>query len=136
MAEARSSRRQRRLDQIEIPEDHVVITDELLGKGGFGEVYLADYNGHNAAVKVCGSHSRPRTSTAVGAVSTGRVRVVEEPTAHPSAGTMLLFPAVTFCIYIYISCFSSLVLVAYGIGRRHRCSTSPTASAGRVRTAY
>ncbi|CAN0307728.1 unnamed protein product, partial [Scytosiphon promiscuus] len=28
------------------------ITGDLLGKGGFGEVYLADYNGHNAAAKV------------------------------------------------------------------------------------
>ncbi|CAM9813472.1 unnamed protein product [Scytosiphon promiscuus] len=52
LAEARSARRQRKLDQIEITEDHVAITDELLGKGGFGEVYLADYNGHNAAAKV------------------------------------------------------------------------------------
>lgn len=52
LAEARRARRQRKLDRIEIPEDHVVITDELLGKGGFGEVYLADYNGRNAAAKV------------------------------------------------------------------------------------
>lgn len=36
----------------------MAITDELLGKGGFGEVYLADYNGHNAAAKVV-SHFRP-----------------------------------------------------------------------------
>ncbi|CAM9886444.1 unnamed protein product, partial [Scytosiphon promiscuus] len=35
-----------------IPEDHLFITGDLLGKGGFGEVYLADYNGHNAAAKV------------------------------------------------------------------------------------
>ncbi|CBN76925.1 n/a (Partial), partial [Ectocarpus siliculosus] len=49
LAEARRSRRQRKLDQIEIPEDHVSITNEMLGKGGFGVVYLADYNGHNAA---------------------------------------------------------------------------------------
>ncbi|CAM9446055.1 unnamed protein product, partial [Hapterophycus canaliculatus] len=52
LAEARSARRQRKLDQVEIPEDHVVITDELLGKGGFGEVFIADYNGRNAAAKV------------------------------------------------------------------------------------
>lgn len=52
MADARRARRQRKLDKLEIPEDHVIITDELLGKGGFGEVYLADYNGRNAAVKV------------------------------------------------------------------------------------
>lgn len=45
-------KRQRKLDQVEIPEEHVSMTDELLGKGGFGEVYLADYNAHNAAVKV------------------------------------------------------------------------------------
>lgn len=53
MAEARSIRRQRKLDRIEIPEDHLAITSDLLGKGGFGEVFLADYNGHNAAAKVC-----------------------------------------------------------------------------------
>ena len=29
-----------------------MITDELLGKGGFGAVYMADYNGRNVAVKV------------------------------------------------------------------------------------
>lgn len=52
MAEARSAKRKRRLDQLEIPGEHVTITDELLGKGGFGEVFLADYNGRNAAVKV------------------------------------------------------------------------------------
>ncbi|CAN0344297.1 unnamed protein product [Ectocarpus sp. 12 AP-2014] len=52
LAEARRSRRQRKLDQIEIPEDHVSITNEVLGRGGFGVVYLADYNGHNAAAKV------------------------------------------------------------------------------------
>ncbi|CAN0184783.1 unnamed protein product, partial [Scytosiphon promiscuus] len=52
LAEARSVRRQRKLDQVEIPEDHLFITGDILGKGGFGEVYLADYNGHNAAAKV------------------------------------------------------------------------------------
>lgn len=51
LAEARCVRRQRKLDQIEIPENHVTISDELLGIGGFGEVYIADYNGHNAAAK-------------------------------------------------------------------------------------
>ena len=50
--EARRIRRQRRLDQAEIPAEHLFITTDLLGKGGFGEVYLADYNGHNAAAKV------------------------------------------------------------------------------------
>lgn len=50
--DARRTRRQRNLDKIEISEDDVTITDELLGKGGFGSVYLADYNGWNAAAKV------------------------------------------------------------------------------------
>ena len=49
---ARQLRRQRNLDQIEIPEHHVLISEEILGKGGFGTVYLADYNGRNAAAKV------------------------------------------------------------------------------------
>ncbi|CAM9206277.1 unnamed protein product [Ectocarpus sp. 12 AP-2014] len=52
VAESRSIRRQRKLNQVEIPEDQLFITTDLLGKGGFGEVYLADYNGHNAAAKV------------------------------------------------------------------------------------
>ena len=52
MVEARRIKRQRKLHQVEIPEDQLFITDDLLGKGGFGEVYLADYNGHNAAAKV------------------------------------------------------------------------------------
>lgn len=52
VVEARSIKRRRKLDQVEIPEEHLSMTDELLGKGGFGEVYVADYNGHNAAVKV------------------------------------------------------------------------------------
>ncbi|CAN0462475.1 unnamed protein product, partial [Ascophyllum nodosum] len=52
MAESRRARRQRRLQQLEIPEDQLILTDVLLGKGGFGEVYLADYSGVNAAAKV------------------------------------------------------------------------------------
>ncbi|CAN0076073.1 unnamed protein product [Pylaiella littoralis] len=52
LAEARRLRRRRNLDQIEIPEDHLTLTDELLGRGGFGAVYMADYNGRNAAAKV------------------------------------------------------------------------------------
>ncbi|CBJ27694.1 Tyrosine kinase specific for activated (GTP-bound) p21cdc42Hs/ leucine rich repeat protein [Ectocarpus siliculosus] len=52
VAEDRRVKRQRKLDQVEIPAEYLSITDELLGKGGFGEVYLADYNGHNAAAKV------------------------------------------------------------------------------------
>lgn len=52
LAEARRLRRRRNLDQIEIPEDHLKLTDELLGRGGFGAVYMADYNGRNAAAKV------------------------------------------------------------------------------------
>lgn len=56
MFEARRQRRQRKLDSVEIPEDDVTLTNELLGKGGFGIVYMADYNGRNAAAKVSGSH--------------------------------------------------------------------------------
>lgn len=52
LAEARRARRQRKVDQIEIPAERVVMSDELLGKGGFGAVYIADFNGGNAAVKV------------------------------------------------------------------------------------
>ena len=40
------------MQQLEIPEDQLTLTDVLLGKGGFGEVYLADYSGVNAAAKV------------------------------------------------------------------------------------
>lgn len=52
IAEARRGRRKRRLDQVDIPPDHLTLTDELLGSGGFAKVYLADYNGRNAAAKV------------------------------------------------------------------------------------
>lgn len=57
VAEARRVRRQRNLDRTEIPPNHVSVTKELLGKGGFGAVFLADYNGRNAAAKV--RHTRP-----------------------------------------------------------------------------
>lgn len=46
-------RRRRRLGQVDIPASDVHIApDEVLGVGGFGTVYLADYHGLNAAVKV------------------------------------------------------------------------------------
>lgn len=49
---ARKKRRKQRLDQLEIPPDQVEITADVIGKGGFGTVYLADFNGLNAAAKV------------------------------------------------------------------------------------
>lgn len=52
IASAGRTRRQRNLDQIEISEDSVTISGDLLGKGGFGSVYIADYGGINAAAKV------------------------------------------------------------------------------------
>lgn len=52
LLETRRLRRKRKLDAVEIPERSVTVTDELLGKGGFGAVYMADYNGRNAAAKV------------------------------------------------------------------------------------
>lgn len=51
-AEARRIKQQSKLDQTEIPEDQLSMTTEQLGKGGFGEVFLADYNGRNVAAKV------------------------------------------------------------------------------------
>eukprot|EP00904_Undaria_pinnatifida_P011787 jgi/Undpi1/7739/HiC_scaffold_23.g10212.m1 len=51
MLETRRQRRQRKLEGVEIPESYVTVTDECLGTGGFGSVYIADYNGHNAAAK-------------------------------------------------------------------------------------
>lgn len=50
--EARRIRRQRDLDKVEIPQHDVTVTNELLGKDGFGTVYIADYNGRNSAAKV------------------------------------------------------------------------------------
>lgn len=50
--ESRREKRRRRLQQLEIPEDQMTLTNVLLGKGGFGEVYLADYSGTNIAAKV------------------------------------------------------------------------------------
>ncbi|CAM9401021.1 unnamed protein product, partial [Scytosiphon promiscuus] len=49
---SKRERRQRRLSQLEIPMSEVDITDEVLGRGGFGTVYLADLHGLNAAAKV------------------------------------------------------------------------------------
>lgn len=55
VARTRRARRQRKLDQLEIPEGEVSISEELLGTGGFGSVFLADYLGRNVAAKVwCG----------------------------------------------------------------------------------
>lgn len=46
-------RRRRGIDQADIPfKDVDVMTEEILGVGGFGSVYLADYRGSNAAAKV------------------------------------------------------------------------------------
>lgn len=51
--ESRRRERERILDDLRIPEDQVTVhEDKLLGKGGFGVVYLADYNGGDAAAKV------------------------------------------------------------------------------------
>ncbi|CAM9385073.1 unnamed protein product [Ectocarpus fasciculatus] len=49
----RRSRRQRKLNEIEIPEDDVLISsDELLGRGGFGAVHIGDFLGRSVACKV------------------------------------------------------------------------------------
>lgn len=52
-ARAASRRQQPRhkLEKLGIPEKELTLTDALLGKGGFGSVYIADYNGRNAAAK-------------------------------------------------------------------------------------
>lgn len=52
LAASQKRRRVRRLKQLEIPEKSLTITGELLGKGGFGTVYVAHYNGKDAAAKV------------------------------------------------------------------------------------
>ncbi|CAM9974886.1 unnamed protein product [Scytosiphon promiscuus] len=52
LVEARRSRRQRKLDAVEIPADQVEVSDELLGRGGFGEVFIARVYERNAAAKV------------------------------------------------------------------------------------
>lgn len=53
-AEDRRARRQAEVDKIEIPEDQVEILD-LVGKGGFANVHVANYRSmeENVAVKVC-----------------------------------------------------------------------------------
>ncbi|CAM9968731.1 unnamed protein product [Ectocarpus sp. 6 AP-2014] len=49
---SKKKRRQHRMDQLEIPASDVEVTNEVLGRGGFGTVYLADLHGLNAAAKV------------------------------------------------------------------------------------
>ncbi|CBN73944.1 Two component regulator three Y domain protein/ leucine rich repeat-containing protein [Ectocarpus siliculosus] len=57
----KKKRRQHRLDQLEIPASDVEVTNEVLGRGGFGTVYLADLHGLNAAAKVVSrEHQRQR----------------------------------------------------------------------------
>lgn len=50
--EARCEKRQWHLQQLEIPEHQLELTDSILGRNGFGEVYLADYTGINVAAEV------------------------------------------------------------------------------------
>lgn len=52
LAEARRLRREQDLKRIELPEGQIRITDKLLGRGGFGAVYIADFNGRHVAAKV------------------------------------------------------------------------------------
>ena len=68
MAELRRAKRQRRLQQLEIPEDQVTLTDVLLGKGGFADVFLADYSGINAAAKVIQIDNEQPSSNGQGGV--------------------------------------------------------------------
>ncbi|CAM9776414.1 unnamed protein product, partial [Ectocarpus sp. 12 AP-2014] len=49
---SKKKRRQHRMDQLELPASDVEVTNEVLGRGGFGTVYLADLHGLNAAAKV------------------------------------------------------------------------------------
>eukprot|EP00752_Nemacystus_decipiens_P008242 g7369.t2 len=51
-ASNRRARRQRKLDQMEIPASEVLIFNDLLGEGGSGTVYVGDYLGRNVACKV------------------------------------------------------------------------------------
>ncbi|CBN73941.1 Putative Leucine Rich Repeat Protein Kinase (Partial), partial [Ectocarpus siliculosus] len=58
---SKKKRRQHRMDQLEIPASDVEVTNEVLGRGGFGTVYLADLHGLNAAAKVVSrEHQRQR----------------------------------------------------------------------------
>lgn len=50
--EAWHFRRKRNRDQLEITENQLTFTRDLLGKGSFGEVYIVYYNGRNVAAKV------------------------------------------------------------------------------------
>eukprot|EP00904_Undaria_pinnatifida_P003328 jgi/Undpi1/12997/HiC_scaffold_7.g02661.m1 len=45
-------RRKELIAQEELPSDCVEISDDLIGSGGSGEVYMADFGGLNAAAKV------------------------------------------------------------------------------------
>ena len=52
LGKAEKKRRQRQQDQVDIPvADVEVMRNEILGMGGFGAVYLADFKGLNVAAK-------------------------------------------------------------------------------------
>lgn len=78
LAESRHQRRRRRLEQLEIPKEHVKVADEELGRGGFGAVYLADYNGRNTAAKVIKIEERG-DSTFRGDTSATKQRTTVDP---------------------------------------------------------
>lgn len=40
------------MEQLEISEEDVTLTKTLLGRGGFGTVYVAHYSGKDAAAKI------------------------------------------------------------------------------------
>lgn len=49
---SRQTRRQRRLDELSISGDKVILTDNVLGKGGFGTVVICNFYDRNAAAKI------------------------------------------------------------------------------------
>ena len=78
----RAKNQQRLQHDLEIPEDQVGLTDMLLGKGGFTNVFLADYRGINAAMKVVQIDREQPRSTA----QDDGVLADEENTARPRDG--------------------------------------------------
>lgn len=100
--------REHRFKQVDIPADQVVIFGDTIGNRGCGTVYIADYNGKNAAAKVFDldvvstedcvpgqQQGEDNKTTTKEAQSLGFLREVETMKRLSSPNTVQVYGAVT-----------------------------------------